>query len=80
LQYISEIQDAVVPKRFRFLNADQFGTILAVRRFNRFPLATARNRLQDAVLHYDHTRAVEPLERSAEWQVGEVEETFPSGL
>jgi erythromycin esterase-like protein len=34
----------------------------------------------DAVLHFDHTRAVEPLERSAEWEVGEVEETFPSGL
>jgi erythromycin esterase-like protein len=34
----------------------------------------------DAVLHYDHTRAVEPLERTAEWQAGEVEETFPSGL
>lgn len=34
----------------------------------------------DAILHYDHTRAVEPLERTAEWQAGEVEETFPSGL
>jgi len=34
----------------------------------------------DAVSHHDHTRAVEPLERSAEWQAGEVEETFPSGL
>jgi erythromycin esterase-like protein len=34
----------------------------------------------DAVLHYDHTRAVEPLERTAEWEMGEVEETFPSGL
>jgi class 3 adenylate cyclase len=34
----------------------------------------------DAILHYDHTRAVEPLERSADWQAGEVEETFPSGL
>jgi erythromycin esterase-like protein len=34
----------------------------------------------DAILHYDHTRAVEPLERSAAWQAGEVEETFPSGL
>jgi len=30
-------------------NAELFGTILAVRRFNRFPLATAGNRLQDAV-------------------------------
>ena len=34
----------------------------------------------DAVLHYDHTRAVEPLERTPEWEMGEVEETFPSGL
>ena len=34
----------------------------------------------DAVLHFDHTRAVEPLERTTEWQLGEVEETFPSGL
>ena len=34
----------------------------------------------DAVLHYDHTRAVEPLERTVEWDLGEVEETFPSGL
>jgi erythromycin esterase-like protein len=34
----------------------------------------------DAILHFDHTRAVEPLERTAEWQVVEVEETFPSGL
>ncbi len=34
----------------------------------------------DAVLHYDRTRAVEPLERAAEWQAGEVEETFPTGL
>jgi erythromycin esterase-like protein len=34
----------------------------------------------DALLHYDVTRAVEPLERSAEWERGEVPETFPSGL
>lgn len=34
----------------------------------------------DAILHFDHTRAVEPLERTAEWQAGEVEETFPSGI
>jgi erythromycin esterase-like protein len=34
----------------------------------------------DAILHYDHTRAVEPLEPTAEWQAGELEETFPSGL
>jgi erythromycin esterase-like protein len=31
----------------------------------------------DAVLHFDETRAVEPLELTAEWEVGEVPETFP---
>ncbi len=34
----------------------------------------------DAVLHFDRTRAVEPLDRSMEWEKGEVAETFPSGL
>jgi erythromycin esterase-like protein len=37
----------------------------------------------DAMLHFDQTRAVEPLERTAEWnmeEVGEPAETFPSGL
>jgi erythromycin esterase-like protein len=34
----------------------------------------------DAVIHFDETRAVEPLERTAEWTVGEIDETFPSGL
>ena len=34
----------------------------------------------DAVLHFDETRAVEPLERSSEWDAGELAETYPSGL
>lgn len=34
----------------------------------------------DAVLHFDETRAVEPLERSSEWEAGEVPETFPTGM
>jgi len=34
----------------------------------------------DAVLHFDETRAVEPLERIAKAQPIEMEETFPSGL
>jgi erythromycin esterase-like protein len=34
----------------------------------------------DAVLHYDETRAVEPLERTAAWERGEMPETFPTGL
>ena len=34
----------------------------------------------DAVLHYDITRAVEPLERTGLWEGGEAPETFPSAL
>jgi erythromycin esterase-like protein len=34
----------------------------------------------DALVHIDETRAVEPLERTAEWDVGEPPETFPSAL
>jgi erythromycin esterase-like protein/predicted phosphoribosyltransferase len=33
----------------------------------------------DYVVHVDHTRAVEPLERTGEW-AAEVAETYPSGL
>lgn len=42
-----------------------------------------RARLADqfeAVLHFDETRAVEPLETGAAWADGEVPETFPAGL
>lgn len=34
----------------------------------------------DAVFHFDETRAVEPLERSTQWEGGETPETFPSGI
>lgn len=34
----------------------------------------------DAVIHIDETRAVEPLDRSVEWEAGEAAETFPSGI
>jgi erythromycin esterase-like protein len=36
----------------------------------------------DAVLHFDATRAVEPLDRTTQWEVGETEipETYPSAL
>ncbi len=34
----------------------------------------------DAILHFDETRAVEPLERTAAWETGEVPETYPSTL
>jgi len=34
----------------------------------------------NAVIHIDETRAVEPLERTAEWERGEPAETFPFGV
>ncbi len=36
----------------------------------------------DAVLHFDATRAIEPLDRTTQWEVGETEvpETYPSAL
>lgn len=34
----------------------------------------------DAVIHFDETRAVEPLERSVQWERGEIPETFPSSF
>lgn len=34
----------------------------------------------DAVLHFDETHAVEPLERTAHWETGEAPETYPVGI
>ena len=34
----------------------------------------------DAVIHWDETHALEPLERSSRWDRGEPPETFPSGI
>jgi erythromycin esterase-like protein len=34
----------------------------------------------DAVLHFDATRAVEPLERTSRWEKGELPETYPFGV
>jgi erythromycin esterase-like protein len=34
----------------------------------------------DAIIHFDETRAVEPLEPTSEWGIGEPAETFPTGM
>lgn len=34
----------------------------------------------DAIIHFDQTRAVEPLERTPRWHSGEPVETYPSGV
>jgi erythromycin esterase-like protein len=42
--------------------------------------ASSLPRQFDIVIHIDRTRAVEPLERTATWEKGEVAETYPTGL
>ena len=42
--------------------------------------AASAARQFDALVHIDHTRAVEPLERSLTWQRGEPPETYPTAL
>jgi erythromycin esterase-like protein len=34
----------------------------------------------DAVIHLDETTAVEPLERTSEWEAGDLPETYPFGV
>jgi erythromycin esterase-like protein len=34
----------------------------------------------DAVLHFDETRAVEPLDRTERWEAGEPPETYPNNV
>jgi erythromycin esterase-like protein len=34
----------------------------------------------DAMIHFEDTRAVEPLERTSDWVQGELPETFPTGI
>jgi hypothetical protein len=34
----------------------------------------------DAVRHIDETRAVEPLERTAHWERGDLPETYPHAV
>lgn len=38
------------------------------------------NQQFDAIIHLDETRALTPLERTGEWEAGELPETFPSGI
>ena len=42
--------------------------------------AASAARQYDALVHIDTTRAVEPLERTSAWELGEPPETYPSAL
>jgi erythromycin esterase-like protein len=34
----------------------------------------------DAIMHFDKTQALQPLERTSHWETGEVPETYPTSL
>jgi hypothetical protein len=34
----------------------------------------------EAIAHVDETHAVEPLERTSEWEIGGLPETYPGGV
>jgi erythromycin esterase-like protein len=42
--------------------------------------AASAGRQFDALVHVDRTRAVEPLERTQSWELGEPPETYPTAL
>jgi erythromycin esterase-like protein len=44
------------------------------------PVRRQRERQFDALVHIDHTRAVEPFERTQAWEPGEPPETYPTAL
>ncbi|OGB84751.1 hypothetical protein A3F66_01160 [candidate division TM6 bacterium RIFCSPHIGHO2_12_FULL_32_22] len=48
-------------------------------RWSHYFMADLKNQF-NAMIHYDNTMAVEPLEKSAEWERGEMPETYPFGL
>jgi erythromycin esterase-like protein len=62
------------------LNREQLeraiGVIYRPERFSHYFHARLAEQF-DAVIHIDQTRAVEPLERTSEWDAGELPETFP---
>ena len=43
-------------------------------------LTASLSRQFDALVHVDATRAVEPLERSAAWELSEPPETYPTAV
>ena len=34
----------------------------------------------DTIIHLDETRAIAPLERTSDWDAGELPETYPEGV
>lgn len=59
------------------LDGEAYGTTVRRTRADREAYTGAS---AEAVLHFDETRAVEPLERGVVWESGVEAETYPSGL
>jgi erythromycin esterase-like protein/predicted phosphoribosyltransferase len=73
----SELSDALAAPRIE----RAIGVIYLPKTERQSHYFTARLSHQfDYLLHFDETRAVEPLEKSPLWESGELAETYPSGL
>jgi erythromycin esterase-like protein len=78
-RFLLVLRDTAVPAKVRETRLERaIGVIYRPDTERRSHYFLARLAEQfDAVLHFDETQAVEPLERSAEWEAGEVPETYP---
>ncbi|HEX7859164.1 MAG TPA: hypothetical protein VF773_02425 [Verrucomicrobiae bacterium] len=52
---------------------------MVTERYSHYFLARLAHQF-DAIIHFDETRAVEPLDRDSGWEKGELPDTYPSAL
>ena len=70
------------PRALAFSRLERFIGVVyrpQTERFSHYMQANVSEQF-DALLHFDETRALQPLERSARWHAPEPAETYPSGL
>ena len=52
---------------------------MVTERYSHYFLARLAHQF-DAIIHFDETGAVEPLDRDSGWEKGELPDTYPSAL
>jgi erythromycin esterase-like protein len=73
------------PELGRFLNTGKLERAIGViylpetERYSHYFFADLARQF-DVVLHYDYSHALHPLDKTSEWEAGELTETYPSGL